>query len=93
MGLKPLSIRKMESQTEDVFEAVAVISERARQIIRNRQLDQTMKENIEDDYETFDEFEEIVPEDYVEIDKPTKAATDEFIDGKLEWGKSVEFGE
>ncbi len=93
MGLKPLSIRKMEAQTEDVFEAVTVISQRAREIIRDRQLDQTIKENLEDEYEAFDELEEMTPEDYVEKDKPTKVATDEFIDGELEWGKSVDFME
>jgi len=93
MGLKPLSIRKMEAQTEDVFEAVTVISQRAREIIRDRQLDQTIKENLEDEYEAFDELEEMTPEDYVEKDKPTKVATYEFIDGELEWGKSVDFME
>lgn len=93
MGLKPLSIRQMESQTEDVFETVSVISERARQIIRDRQLDQTIKESMEEEYEAFDEIEEETPEDYEEKDKPTTVATGEFMEGDLDWGKSVELGE
>ena len=36
MGLKPLSIRKMEDRTKDVYEAVVVMSKRAKQVLNNR---------------------------------------------------------
>ena len=35
MGLKPLSISKMEDRTKDVYEAVVVMSKRAKQVLYN----------------------------------------------------------
>ena len=36
MALEPLSIRNMEEKTSDIFEAVVVMSKRAKQILNNR---------------------------------------------------------
>ncbi|MBC8215080.1 MAG: hypothetical protein ISS10_00105 [Candidatus Marinimicrobia bacterium] len=90
MGLEPLSIRQMESQTEDVFEAVTVMAQRARQVMQDRFLDQAMKEGLESEYEVYDEVEELTPENYEEKDKVTTVASDEFMTGDLVWKNALE---
>jgi len=36
MALESISIRKMENQTQDFYEAVVVMSKRAKQVLNNR---------------------------------------------------------
>ena len=48
MGLKPLSISKMEDRTKDVYEAVVVMSKRAKQVLNNRIMEKMMDAAIED---------------------------------------------
>lgn len=88
MGIKPLHLRKIEEQTEDIYEAVVVMSARARQILRDRIVEQAMRDTEQDNYGVFDIVPEIDPEDYVELPKPTAIATEEFMKGKLTWYKS-----
>ena len=89
MGLKPLSIQIMEDRTDDVYEAVVVMSKRAKQVLNNRIMEKMMDAAIEDvEMGVYDQVVDENPEDYVESEKATTVAIDEFMDGKLEWGES-----
>lgn len=90
MGIKPLHIRKIEEQTKDVYEAVVVISNRAKQILRDRIVERAMRETDQDNFGVFDSPPEIDPADYVEQDKPTAIATKEFLEKKITWYKAEE---
>jgi len=89
MGLKPLSIQKMEDRTEDIYEAVVVMSKRAKQVLNNRIMEKMIDAAIEDvEMGVYDQVVDENPEDYVESEKATTVAVDEFMDGKLEWGET-----
>ena len=89
MGLKPLSIQKMEDRTNDVYEAVVVMSKRAKQVLNNRIMEKMMDAAIEDvEMGVYDQVVDESPEDYVESEKATTVAVNEFMDGKLEWGET-----
>ena len=89
MGLKPLSIQKMEDRTNDVYEAVVVMSKRAKQVLNNRVMEKMMDAAIEDvEMGVYDKVVDENPEDYVEAEKATTVAVNEFMDGKLEWGQT-----
>ena len=85
MAVKPISIREMEKQSDDIFETVVVMSKRAKQITQNRFMEQAMKEAEEFDMGALDELPPEPKEDYEEETKPTTQAMDEFIDGDLKW--------
>ena len=91
MALEPLSIRDMEKRTGDQYEAVVVMSKRAKQVLRNRivedQID-SMEEEVE--MGVYDEIIEKNPEDYEELDKVTTVAVNEFIRGDLKWEEKLE---
>ena len=91
MALEPLSIRDMEKRTGDQYEAVVVMSKRAKQVLRNRivedQID-SMEEEVE--MGVYDEIIEKKPEDYEELDKVTTVAVNEFISGDLKWEEKLE---
>ena len=89
IGLKPLSIQKMEDRTDDIYEAVAVMSKRAKQVLSNRIMEKMMDAAIEDvEMGVYDQVVDENPEDYVESEKATTVAVNEFMDGKLEWGET-----
>jgi len=89
MGLKPLSIQKMEDRTNDVYEAVVVMSKRAKQVLNNRVMEKMMDAAIEDvEMGVYDQVVDENPEDYVESEKVTTVAVNDFMDGKLEWGET-----
>ena len=89
MGLKPLSIQKMEDRTNDVYEAVVVMSKRAKQVLNNRIMEKMMDAAIEDvEMGVYDQVVDENPEDYVESEKATTISVNEFMDGKLEWGET-----
>ena len=89
MGLKPLSIQKMEDRTNDVYEAVVVMSKRAKQVLNNRIMEKMMDSAIEDvEMGVYDQVVDENPEDYVESEIATTVAVNEFMDGKLEWGET-----
>ena len=86
MALEPLSIRQMESRTSDVYEAVVVMSKRAKQVLSNRIIAEMMVSTTEEvEMGVYDEVIEKNPEDYEEQDKATTVAVNEFIDGDLKW--------
>ena len=85
MAVEPISIRQMEKQTADIYEAVAIMTQRARQIAQNR-----AAEKMLDDMEEFnsDSMDFMVEEDnqtYEEQEKPTTKAINEFMEGDLSW--------
>jgi len=89
MALKPISIREMEKQTGDQYEAVVVMSKRAKQVLKNRIAENLMSETEEDvEMGVYDEVIEKNPDDYEELEKPTSIAVNDFIKGKLKWDET-----
>ena len=89
MGLEPLSIKNMEDKTSDIFEAVIVMSKRAKQILSNRIVEEIIESNEEEELEmgVYDQIEEKNPDDYEELEKVTTEAVNEFFDGDIKWDK------
>ena len=86
MALEPLSIREMEEQTDDQYEAVVVMSKRAKQVLNNRIVEDLMSASVEEvEMGVYDEVVEKNPDDYEELVKPTTVAVNEFIEGDLKW--------
>ena len=89
MALEPLSIKNMEEKTSDIFEAVIVMSKRAKQILSNRIVEEMIESSEEEELElgVYDQIEEKKPEDYEELEKVTTEAVNEFFDGDIKWVK------
>jgi DNA-directed RNA polymerase subunit K/omega len=85
MAIKPVSLRKIEEQAKNIYEAVVVMSKRARQINQERFEEQVIEESEELELDVLDELPDIKPEDYVEKEKVTTKAMDEFLEGKVNW--------
>jgi len=85
MAVKPVSLRKMEEKAKNIYEAVVVMSKRARQINQERFEEQVIEESEELELDVLDELPDIKPEDYVEKEKVTTMAMDEFLEGKVNW--------
>jgi len=90
MALESISIRKMEKQTQDFYEAVVVMSKRAKQVLNNRIAEKMMVSNEEVEMGVYDQIFDKNPEDYQEIEKATTVAVKEFINGELVWKNSKE---
>ena len=90
MALESISIRKMENQTQDLYEAVVVMSKRAKQVLNNRIAEKMMVSNEEVEMGVYDQIFDKNPEDYEEIEKATTVAVKEFINGELVWKNSEE---
>ena len=90
MALESISIRKMENQTQDFYEAVVVMSKRAKQVLNNRIAEQMLVSNEEVEMGVYDQIFDKNPEDYEEIEKATTVAVKEFINGELVWKNSEE---
>ena len=90
MALESISIRKMENQTQDFYEAVVVMSKRAKQVLNNRIAEQMMVSNEEVEMGVYDQIFDKNPEDYEEIENATTVAAKEFINGELVWKNSEE---
>jgi len=85
MAVKPVSLRKMEEKAKNIYEAVVVMSKRARQINQERYEEQVMEESEELEMDVLDELPDIKPEDYEEKEKVTTIAVNEFIEGEVNW--------
>ena len=85
MAVKPVSLRKLEEKTKNVYEAVVVMSKRARQINQERYEEQVMELSEELELDVLDESPDIKPEDYEEKEKVTTIALNEFLEGKVSW--------
>jgi len=85
MAVKPVSLRKMEEKTKNIYEAVVVMSKRARQINQERYEEQVMELSEELELDVLDESPDIKPEDYEEKEKVTTIALNEFLEGEVSW--------
>ena len=90
MSLKPVSFSKMDEQTDDIYEAVVVMSQRSKQILRDRLIETMLKEEGEKEMGVFDEIIDPDSVTFQETEKETTVAIDEFLKGKLSWRKSTE---
>jgi len=101
MGLKTIPFREIEKHTEDIFEAVTVISRRARQIIGDRYVIEEERRREEENLEEIGGEDEMAPAYEIEetIDKavydatvkPTTLGIEEFLAGDLKWEKQAMF--
>ena len=89
MGIKTVPLRSVEDIVENMYEAVCIMSGQAKRVLDDRILQASIKdaEEEEEDYGVFDEVKEISPEDYVEMEKTTSVAVDQFIEGSVKWRK------
>ena len=86
MSLKPLSLRELENKTDDIYEAVVVMTLRSKQLIQDRLVEKALNMDTEVDMAVFDPIpEEIDPDDYEEMDKVTTVAVNDFMGGKVKW--------
>ena len=90
MSLKPVSFSKMDEQTDDIYEAVVVMAQRSKQILRNRLIETMLKEEEEKEMGVFDEIIDPDSVTFQETEKETTIAIDEFLKGELSWRKSTE---
>ena len=87
MGIKTIPLRSIEEKTDNIYEAVVVMSRQAERVLDERIVHESIKDAEEEDYGVFDEVEEKSPEDYIELEKITSVAVNQFIDGEVEWRK------
>tara|TARA_B100002003_G_scaffold118154_1_gene108996 strand:+ start:269 stop:523 length:255 start_codon:yes stop_codon:yes gene_type:complete len=80
----------MDEQTDDIYEAVVVMSQRSKQILRDRLIETMLKEEEEKDMGVFDEIIDPDSVTFQETEKETTVAIDEFLKGELSWRKSME---
>ena len=59
----------------------------AKRILDDRIVEASIKDAEEEDYGVFDEIQEKSPEDYVELEKTTSVAVEQFIEGSVKWRK------
>ena len=85
MAVKPVSLRKMEEKSKNIYEAVVVMSKRARQINQEQFEEQVIEESEELEMDVLDELPDIKPEDYDEKEKVTTQAMNEFLEGEVNW--------
>jgi len=90
MSLEPLSIKEMESQSQDIYETVVVMSKRAKQVLSDRIVEEVIESNDEAEMGVYDELVEVNPDEYDELEKPTTVSVNEFIEGDLEWKNEQE---
>ena len=88
MGIKTVPLRSVEERVENMYEAVCIMSGQAKLVLDDRILQASIKEaEEEEDYGVFDEVKEVSPEDYVEMEKTTTVAVEQFIKGSVKWRK------
>ena len=87
MAIKTIPLRSIEEKVDNIYEAVCVMSGQAKRVLDERILQASIKDAEEEDYGVFDEIQEKSPEDYVEMEKTTSVAVNQFIDGDVKWRK------
>jgi len=87
MALKTVPIRSIEEKVENMYEAVCIMFGQAKRILDDRIVEASIKDAEEEDYGVFDEIQEKSPEDYVELEKTTSVAIEQFIEGSVKWRK------
>ena len=79
-------------KTDDIYESVAVVSRRAKQILQERVLKQIIEENTELSEEE-GVFSEPIHREDIDFDKEEKVtsiALDEYLEGNVNWKHSEE---
>ena len=88
MGIKTVPLRSVEEIVENMYEAVCIMSGQAKRVLDDRILQASIKDaEEEEDYGVFDEVKEVSPEDYVEMEKTTSVAVEQFMEGSVKWRK------
>jgi hypothetical protein len=87
MGIKTIPLSNIEEKTDNIYEAVVVMSGQAKIVLDERIVQESIKDAEEEDYGVFDEIEEKSPEDYIELEKTTSVAIKQFMDGDVKWSK------
>ena len=87
MAIKTITLRSIEEKVDNIYEAVCVMSGQAKRVLDERILQASIKDAEEEDYGVFDVVQEKSPEDYVEMEKTTSVAVNQFIDGDVKWRK------
>ena len=84
MKVETLSFQEILSHTTDIFEAVVVAGHRALQINSRRVAERVdfEEEYLEEDYQIISPIDE---EAYVEEEKSTVLAMDDFLNDRLSW--------
>ena len=87
MAIKTVPIRSIEEKVENMYEAVCIMFGQAKRILDDRIVEASIKDAEEEDYGVFDEIQEKSPEDYLELEKTTSVAIEQFIEGSVKWRK------
>ena len=88
MGIKTIQLRSIEEKVENMYEAVCIMSGQAKRVLDDRIVQASIKDaEEEEDYGVFDEVNEVSPEDYVEMEKTTSVAIEQFMEGSVKWRK------
>ena len=88
MAIKTIPLRSIEEKVENMYEAVSIMSGQAKRVLDDRILQASIKDaEEEEDYGVFDEVKEVSPEDYVEMEKTTSVAVEQFMEGSVKWRK------
>ena len=85
MAIKTIPLRSIEEKVDNIYEAVVVMSGQAKRVLDERIVQESIKDAEDEDYGVFDEVEEKSPEDYIELEKTTSVAVNQFIDGEVKW--------
>ena len=83
-----LPLDKLEEKVDSLYEAVAIIAKRARQIneLQRRMIERQNEGNVDDDELEEDAFDkDVVDRQYLKLPKPTTIALQEMMDGKLDF--------
>ena len=87
MAIKTIPLRSIEEKVDNIYEAVCIMSGHAKRVLDERIVQASIKDAEEEDYGVFDEVQEKSPEDYVEMEKTTSVAVNQFIGGDVKWRK------
>ena len=86
MAVKPIALRKLEKQSKNIYEAVVVMSKRARQINQDRYEEKVIDESDDlSELDVLDELPQIDPDEYEEKEKVTTEAMEQFLSGEVQW--------
>lgn len=91
MPIRPVDLKDVTGEASSVYEAIVVMSKRARQI--NDELKQNLDMRLEDVIAQFEEDQEMtnnpdqlaISKDFDRIPKPTFIAIDEMLDGEIDF--------
>ncbi|NQU68509.1 MAG: DNA-directed RNA polymerase subunit omega [Candidatus Marinimicrobia bacterium] len=83
MKLKAIPFSEISKQSSNIYKNVVVASRRAKQVITDRVATRKPYEDIADEDYPFNE--EIIQEEYIELEKPIVVAVEELLRGELEW--------